>query len=88
LTEFLIRNKDIPMMVESLGELFQEKGVMVKPVDLADRMSQKLNRQIKFHYASYLFSQLGFVTRISSGFKDRNSRYIIPDYELMEKMRR
>ena len=89
MTEFKVKENDIPTMLESLEELFHEIGDEVTPTKLAERMSSKLGREVRYYYASFLFNQLGFVTRSASeGCSTRALKYIIRDYELLEKVKR
>lgn len=88
MTEYRITENDIPTMLESLGELFHEKGDEVTPTKLAERMSEKLNRPIGFSYASYLSRQFGFITRVGEKHCTRMNRYIVPDYGLLERVKR
>ena len=56
-------------------------GKTVTPKRLAERMEQKLHRQIPIHTASYIYTSLGFVTRRIDGKGNRYS--IIPNHELL-----
>jgi hypothetical protein len=85
--EFQVKPNDIPMMFLCLEELFLEFGNKVTPTNLAERMSKKLNKPIDFRYASYLSRQFGFITMQSTTYKDKLQRYIIPDYELLKKVK-
>ena len=60
---FRAREGDMAVMLDSLAELFQERGDEVMPKDVAERMEQKLHRNIHHHVAAYLYTSLGFVTR-------------------------
>jgi hypothetical protein len=56
------KERDIPVLLDSLQELFQERGDTVTPTDLAQRMEEKLHRHISPMVASYLYTTLGFVS--------------------------
>ena len=69
--------EDIPAMLDSLQELFQEHGDTVTPTLLVSRMEQKLHRRLHMHMVAYLYRSLGFVTKRIEG--HCNSYYIIPN---------
>jgi hypothetical protein len=77
--------KDVSVMLDSLNELFSEQGDMVTPTDLAERMSQKLNRTIKYCHVGILLKQLGFLTLPPRKYKSRMQRFIYRDSVLLEK---
>jgi hypothetical protein len=77
--------EDIPAMLDSLQELFQELGDTVTPTLLVSRMEQKLHRRLHIHVVAYLYRSLGFVTKRIEG--HCNSYYIIPDLELLAEKR-
>jgi hypothetical protein len=68
-------------MRESLVELWKEQEV-VQPKDVAEKMSQKLNRPIHYSYASWLLRTFGFVTSRNG----LNQNVIIKDDEIMERL--
>jgi hypothetical protein len=78
---------DFTAILDSLNELFQERGDCITPKDLALRMQQKLRRNIHYNFATYLFSLLGFVTRSGIGSGDRDCRYIVCNAELLAEKR-
>ena len=77
--------EDIPAMLDSLQELFQEHGDTVTPTLLVSRMEQKLHRRLHMHMVAYLYRSLGFVTKRIEG--HCNSSYIIPNLELLAEKR-
>jgi hypothetical protein len=76
------KERDIPVLLDSLQELFQEHGDTVTPTDLAQRMEEKLHRHISPMFASYLYTTLGFVSRPRSNQMGRGY-YIVPNQELL-----
>ena len=77
---------DIPVMLDSLYELFQERGDAITPTLLAERMEQKLHKHVHRQVASYLYILLGFDGRRGIGL--RNSKtYIIPNHILLAERR-
>jgi len=57
------KSEDIPVMLDSLQELFIEYGDAVTPTLLAERMERKLHRQVRMHVVAYQYTSLGFVTK-------------------------
>src|SRR5271157_3693286 len=51
-------SEDIPVMLDSLQELFQEHGDRVTPTLLVSRMEQKLHRRLHMHVVAYLYTSL------------------------------
>jgi hypothetical protein len=86
MNERIIRPNDVTAMVDSMIELFQEKD-KVSPKMLAERMTHKCGRNIHYHYASFLFTQFGFVTKVFEGRVCRAERYIIPNDELLKRLK-
>ena len=78
------RSDDIPAMLDSLQELFNEYGDAVRPTLLVERMEQKLHRRVPMHVAAYLYTSQGFVTRRGNG---QNNYCIIPNFELLAEKR-
>jgi len=58
-----IQAGDIAVILDSLQELFRERGDAVTPKQLAERMENKIHRHVHYTYATYLCTLLGFVTR-------------------------
>ena len=79
--------EDIAVMLDSLHELFQERGDKVTATLIAERMERKLNRHIHHHRAAYLYRLLGFNTKSGKGHTDRSKRYVIPDLDLLAEKR-
>ena len=86
MNERLIRPNDLTFMLDSMTELFQENE-KVTPKMLAERMTLKCGRRIQYHYASFLFTQFGFVTKVFEGHSLRAERYIIRNDELLIKLK-
>jgi hypothetical protein len=84
---FRAREGDMAVMLDSLAELFQERGDEVMPKDVAERMEQKLHRHIHHHVAAYLYTSLGFVTRRVSVHPNGCKVYIIPNPKLLAEKR-
>jgi hypothetical protein len=76
------KERDIPVLLESLHELFQEQGDTVTPMDLAERMEKKLRRHQSLFVVSCLYTTLGFVSRAKPG-QSRRRYYIVPNLELL-----
>ena len=77
-----IRDGDFRVMLDSLQELFQENGNAVTPKQLATRMEQKLHRHVHYSFATYLFTLLGFTTRLGIGQENKSNHYIVFNAEL------
>lgn len=78
-------SEDIPIMLDSLQELFQECEDIVTPKRLMRRMEQKLRKRTNLYTIAYIYTTLGFVTR--RGTRGTQSYYIIPDTELLAEKR-
>jgi hypothetical protein len=63
-------------------ELFQERGDAVTPKQLATPMEQKLHRHAYHTFATYLFTLLGFTTRVGIGQENKSGHCIIFKAEL------
>jgi hypothetical protein len=73
--------EDIPVMLDSLQELFNEYGDTVTPTLLVKRMERKLHRHVSMHVVAYQYTSLGFVTKRIPGTSSHYS--IIPNHELL-----
>jgi hypothetical protein len=82
-----IQTGDFTVVLDSLQELFSERGDAVTPKQLAARMENKIHRHVHYTYATYLSSVLGFVTRNGIEAGDKDSRYIVFDPELLVQKR-
>jgi hypothetical protein len=82
-----IQAGDIAIILDSLQELFRERGDAVTPKQLAERMENKMHRHIHYTYATYLCTLLGFVTMNGIEVGDKESRYIVFDPELLAQKR-
>ena len=82
-----IQAGDIAAILDSLQELFRERGDAVTPKQLAKRMENKIHRHVHYTYATYLCTLLGFVTRNGIEVGDKESRYIVFDPELLAQKR-
>ena len=80
------KERYIPVLLDSLQELFQEHGDRVTPTALAERMGQKLHRHISPFVAAYLYTTLGFVSSPRSNHMGRGY-YIVPNPELLAERR-
>ena len=76
--------EDIPVMLDSLQELFDEYGDAVTPTLLVERMERKLHRQMPMHVVAHQYTSLGFVTKRLNA-KQKYS--IIPNLELLAERR-
>ena len=76
--------EDIPVMLDSLQELFDEYGDAVTPTLLVERMGRKLHRQVRMHVVAHQYTSLGFVTK---RLNTKQKYSIIPNLELLEEMR-
>ena len=80
------KERDIPVLLDSLHELFQEHGATVTPTDLAQRMEEKLHRHISPYVVSYIYTTLGFVSSPRSKYQGRGY-YIVRNLELLAEKR-
>jgi len=76
---------DIPVMLDSLQELFNEYGEAVTPTLLVKRMERKVHRHVSMHVVAYQYTSLGFVTKRIPGTSSHYS--IIPNHELLAEKR-
>ena len=72
-------------MLDALKELFQENKDKVTPKKVAERMGQKLHKQIPLYKASGVYLSLGFMTRKSN--KSGEGYYLIPSPGLLAEKR-
>ena len=79
--------EDTAAMLDSLYDLFQERGDRVTATLVADRMETKLNRHISRNRAAYLYRLLGFYSRCGQGHDDGSKYYIVPDFDLLATLR-
>jgi hypothetical protein len=80
-------DEDITAMLDSLQELFQERGDKVTATLIAERMQQKLRRHIHHHRAAYLYRLLGFESRTGNRLTDNSKCYVIPNLQLLAEKR-
>jgi hypothetical protein len=80
------KERDIPVLLDSLQELFQEHGDTVTPTLLAERMEEKLHRHISPYVVSYLYTTLGFVSSPRSKYQGRGY-YVVPNPKLLAEKR-
>ena len=78
------RSEDIPAMLDSLQELFNEYRDAVTPTLLSERMESKLHRRLPMHVVAHLYTSQGFVTKRING---QNNYCIIPNLELLAEKR-
>ena len=81
------RKEDIVAMLDSLSELFQERGDAVTATLIAERMEQKLRRYIHRRLAAKLYKLLGFDSRRRNLSTDHDKYYVIPNPELLAEKR-
>jgi hypothetical protein len=74
----------IPVMLDSLQELFNEYGDKVTPTLLVELMERKLHRQMPMHVVAHQYTSLGFVTK---RFNAQQKYCIIPNPELLAEIR-
>jgi hypothetical protein len=77
--------EDTAAMLDSLHELFQERGDKITATLITERMESKLNRHI--HRAAYLYRLLGFYSRCGKGHDEGSKYYVIPDFDLLARCR-
>jgi hypothetical protein len=80
------KERDIPVLLDSLQELFQEHGDTVTPTLLAERMEEKLYRHISPMIAFYLYTTPGFVSSPRSYYTGRGY-FIVPNLKLLAERR-
>jgi hypothetical protein len=76
--------EDIPVMLDSLQELFDEYGDAVTPTLLVERMERKLLRHVRMHVVAHQYTSLGFITKRLNAQQKYN---IIPNLELLAKIK-
>jgi hypothetical protein len=84
-SKFRAKEKDIIALLDALKELFQENKDKVTPKKVAERMGQKLHKQIPLYKASGVYLSLGFMTRKSN--KSGEGYYLIPSPGLLAEKR-
>jgi hypothetical protein len=84
-SKFRARKEDIVALLDALLELFQENKNKVTPKQVAERMAQKLQKQIPLHIVVDATASLGFITM--RGTKHGETNFIIPDPELLVERR-
>jgi hypothetical protein len=82
-----IQEGDFAVILDSLQELFRERGDSVTPKQLAERMEHKLNRSVHYTHATYLCTLLGLVTRQGNKAGDKNNHYVVFDADLLAQKR-
>ena len=78
------RSEDIPAMLDSLQELFNEYGDAVTPTLLVERMERKLHRHVRMHVVAHHYASLGFITK---RYNAQQKYSIIPNPELLAERR-
>ena len=81
------RKEDIAAMLDSLHELFQERGDEVNAKLIAERMEQKLHRHVHYRLASHLYLVLGFETKRGQKLADNGKYYVVPNSKLLAEKR-
>jgi hypothetical protein len=74
----------IPVMLDSLQELFNECGDAVTPTLLVKRMEGKLHRHLRMHVVAHQYTSLGFVTKRLNA---QQKYCIIPNLELLAEIK-
>jgi hypothetical protein len=74
----------IPVMLDSLQELFNECGDAVTPTLLVERMEGKLHRHLRMHVVAHQYTSLGFVTKRLNA---QQKYCIIPNLELLAEIK-
>ena len=80
-SKFRAKKEDIITLLDALQELFEEQGEKVSPKQVAERMGQKLHKNIPLHIVADITVSLGFIT--TRGTKHGETSYIIPNPELL-----
>jgi hypothetical protein len=57
------KTEDIPIMLDSLRELFNEYGDTVTPTLLMERMERHLYRHVQIHVVAHQYASLGFLPK-------------------------
>lgn len=83
MAEYLISPNDIPDLIESIIEAFQETDKVSAKL-LADKMSQKTGRVITYQNASYLYTMLGFV---ATPIENTAERYLVRNDEIINRFK-
>jgi hypothetical protein len=84
-SKFRAKKEDIVALLDALQELFKEHRDKVTPKRVAERMAQKLHKQIPLHIVDDITASLGFITM--RGTKHGETNYIIPNPELLAERR-
>jgi len=82
----LDKSREVPALLDSLQELFNELNDRVAPADVAERMSQKLNRTISLPQVAILMREAGFYTMKAIRREGQMRRFIYRDLELLAKL--
>jgi len=82
----LDKSNEVPVLLDSLQELFNELNDRVAPADVAERMSQKLNRTISLPQVAILMREAGFYTMKAIRSEGQMRRFIYRDLELLAKL--
>jgi len=84
-SKFRAKEKDIIALLDALQELFQENRDKVTPKQVAERVGQKLHKQVTLHLVANAYTSLGFITRKSN--KSGEGYYLIPSPGLLTEKR-
>jgi hypothetical protein len=82
----LDKSREVPALLDSLQELFNELNDRVAPADVAERMSQKLNRTISLPQVAILMREAGFYCVSAKKCNGQMRRFIYRDLELLAKL--
>ena len=82
----LDKSNEVPVLLDSLQELFNELGDRVAPNDVAVRMSKKLNYTISLPQVAILMREAGFYCVSAKKCNGQMRRFIYRDLELLAKL--
>ena len=82
----LDKSREVPALLDSLQELFNELNDRVAPNDVAERMSQKLNYTISLPQVAILMREAGFYCVSAKKCNGQMRRFIFKDLELLAKL--
>jgi len=82
----LDKSREVPALLDSLQELFNELNDRVATADVAERMSQKLNRTISLPQVAILMREAGFYCVNAKKCDGQMRRFIYRDLELLAKL--
>jgi len=84
-SKFRAKKEDIVALLDAVHELFQEHKDNVTPKEVAERMGEKLHKQIPLHLVTETYTSLGFIAK--KAIKHGEGSQIIPNPELLADKR-